>query len=218
MSTGHWRERCAAPPAWDRTPAGERAALLEAAADLYEGRKTELMALIVREGGRTIPDALSEVREAVDYLRYYALRTRADFAGPMPLPGPAGERNEIDIARARRLRLHLAVEFPAGDLHRPDRRGARRRQCGHRQARRADAADRRRRGAAAARGGDPRRGPPSAAGDRRGGRRARSSPTHASPGSSLPARPRPRAISTSNWRAVPGRSCRSSPRPAGRMR
>src|SRR5271155_4427840 len=84
-------------PQWDRTPADERAALLEAAADLYEGRMTELMALIVREGGRTIPDALSEVREAVDYLRYYAERARADFAGPTPLPGPAGECNEIEL-------------------------------------------------------------------------------------------------------------------------
>jgi RHH-type transcriptional regulator, proline utilization regulon repressor / proline dehydrogenase / delta 1-pyrroline-5-carboxylate dehydrogenase len=84
-------------PAWDRTPAGERAALLEAAADFYESRMSELMALIIREGGRTIPDALSEVREAVDYLRYYAVRARADFAGPTPLPGPAGERNEIEL-------------------------------------------------------------------------------------------------------------------------
>jgi RHH-type proline utilization regulon transcriptional repressor/proline dehydrogenase/delta 1-pyrroline-5-carboxylate dehydrogenase len=84
-------------PAWDRTPAGERASLLEAAADFYESRLAELMALIVREGGRTIRDALSEVREAVDYLRYYAVRARADFAGPTPLPGPAGERNEIEL-------------------------------------------------------------------------------------------------------------------------
>jgi RHH-type proline utilization regulon transcriptional repressor/proline dehydrogenase/delta 1-pyrroline-5-carboxylate dehydrogenase len=84
-------------PLWDRTPASERAAKLEAAADLYESRMAELMALIVREGGRTIPDALSEVREAVDYLRYYAVRARADFADPTPLPGPAGERNEIDL-------------------------------------------------------------------------------------------------------------------------
>ena len=84
-------------PTWDRTPAGERAAKLEAAANLYESRCAELMALIVREGGRTIPDALSEVREAVDYLRYYAVRARADFAGPTPLPGPAGERNEIEL-------------------------------------------------------------------------------------------------------------------------
>jgi RHH-type proline utilization regulon transcriptional repressor/proline dehydrogenase/delta 1-pyrroline-5-carboxylate dehydrogenase len=86
-----------AAAAWDRTPTGERAAILEAAADLYETRMTELMALIIREGGRIIPNALSEVREAVDYLRYYAMRARADFAGPTPLPGPAGERNEITL-------------------------------------------------------------------------------------------------------------------------
>jgi RHH-type transcriptional regulator, proline utilization regulon repressor / proline dehydrogenase / delta 1-pyrroline-5-carboxylate dehydrogenase len=84
-------------PAWDRTPAGERAAILERAADLYQNHMAELMALVIREGGRTIPAAHAEVREAVDYLRYYAMRGRADFAGPEPLPGPAGERNEIAL-------------------------------------------------------------------------------------------------------------------------
>jgi RHH-type proline utilization regulon transcriptional repressor/proline dehydrogenase/delta 1-pyrroline-5-carboxylate dehydrogenase len=84
-------------PMWDRVPARERAAKLEAAADLYEAHMAELMALIIREGGRTIPDALSEVREAIDYLRYYAVRARADFTGPVRLPGPAGERNEIEL-------------------------------------------------------------------------------------------------------------------------
>jgi RHH-type proline utilization regulon transcriptional repressor/proline dehydrogenase/delta 1-pyrroline-5-carboxylate dehydrogenase len=84
-------------PSWDRTPAGERAAILERAADLYEDHRQELMALVIREGGRTIPAALSEVREAVDYLRYYAVRARADFADPERLPGPAGERNEIAL-------------------------------------------------------------------------------------------------------------------------
>ena len=82
---------------WERTPAIERAAILERAADLYERDRYALMALIVREGGRTIPAALSEVREAVDYLRYYAARTRADFAEPMTLPGPTGERNRIAL-------------------------------------------------------------------------------------------------------------------------
>ena len=86
-----------AAPSWDRTPAGERAAILERAADLYEARMAELMALVIREGGRTIPAALAEVREAVDYLRYYAVRGRADFADPERLPGPAGERNEIQL-------------------------------------------------------------------------------------------------------------------------
>src|ERR1700676_4385976 len=55
------------------------------------------MALISREGGRTIPAALSEVREAVDFLRYYAARARAEFAMAQPLPGPTGERNEIGL-------------------------------------------------------------------------------------------------------------------------
>ncbi|MEW5889279.1 MAG: bifunctional proline dehydrogenase/L-glutamate gamma-semialdehyde dehydrogenase PutA [Pseudomonadota bacterium] len=85
----------AAFAAWDKTPAAERAACLERAADLMESRMPELMALIVREGGRTWPDALSEVREAVDFCRYYAARARADFAAPKLLPGPVGERNEL---------------------------------------------------------------------------------------------------------------------------
>ncbi|MGA8402863.1 MAG: bifunctional proline dehydrogenase/L-glutamate gamma-semialdehyde dehydrogenase PutA, partial [Stellaceae bacterium] len=68
---------------WDRTPAMERAAILDRAADLYGRDRYALMALIIREGGRTIPAALSEVREATDYLRYYAARARADFAEPL---------------------------------------------------------------------------------------------------------------------------------------
>ncbi|HEV8679057.1 MAG TPA: bifunctional proline dehydrogenase/L-glutamate gamma-semialdehyde dehydrogenase PutA, partial [Stellaceae bacterium] len=90
------RATCAAP-AWDRTAAEARAALLERAADLYERDRALLMALIIREGGRTIPAALSEVREACDYLRYYAARARADFARSELLPGPTGERNELAL-------------------------------------------------------------------------------------------------------------------------
>jgi RHH-type proline utilization regulon transcriptional repressor/proline dehydrogenase/delta 1-pyrroline-5-carboxylate dehydrogenase len=86
-----------AAPAWDRTPATERATILDHAADLYERGRDALMALIIREGGRTIPAALLEVREAADYLRYYAARARADFAEPMALPGPTGERNRIAL-------------------------------------------------------------------------------------------------------------------------
>jgi RHH-type proline utilization regulon transcriptional repressor/proline dehydrogenase/delta 1-pyrroline-5-carboxylate dehydrogenase len=84
-------------PSWDRMPADTRAVMLERAADLYETRTAELMAVIIREGGRTIPAALAEVREAVDYLRYYAHRARADFAAPERLPGPTGECNEIAL-------------------------------------------------------------------------------------------------------------------------
>ncbi|HZS85280.1 MAG TPA: bifunctional proline dehydrogenase/L-glutamate gamma-semialdehyde dehydrogenase PutA [Stellaceae bacterium] len=86
-----------AAASWDATPAGKRAARLERAADLLEARVAEFMALIVREGGRTLPDALSEVREAVDFCRYYAGRARADFAAPLALPGPTGERNALAL-------------------------------------------------------------------------------------------------------------------------
>src|SRR5207237_2138902 len=86
-----------AAPSWNNTPAEQRAALLERAADLYERHRAALMALITREGGRTVAAALSEVREAVDFLRYYAARARADFAVPERLPGPTGEHDEIAL-------------------------------------------------------------------------------------------------------------------------
>jgi RHH-type proline utilization regulon transcriptional repressor/proline dehydrogenase/delta 1-pyrroline-5-carboxylate dehydrogenase len=82
---------------WDATSADERAACLERLADLMEARSTDLMALCVREAGKTMNDALAEVREAVDFCRYYALRARHDFSGPVGLPGPTGERNEIAL-------------------------------------------------------------------------------------------------------------------------
>jgi RHH-type transcriptional regulator, proline utilization regulon repressor / proline dehydrogenase / delta 1-pyrroline-5-carboxylate dehydrogenase len=86
-----------AAPAWDAAPAEERAAILERAADRFEAQRAELLAPIIREGGRTIPAALAEVREACDYLRYYAARARAEFAAPEPLPGPTGERNRLAL-------------------------------------------------------------------------------------------------------------------------
>ncbi|UCH75668.1 MAG: bifunctional proline dehydrogenase/L-glutamate gamma-semialdehyde dehydrogenase PutA, partial [Rhodospirillales bacterium] len=87
----------AAQPAWDRTPAPDRAAMLERAADLYEAHTAVLMAIACREAGKTANDGIAEVREAVDFLRYYAGRCRAEFAGPVELPGPTGERNEIAL-------------------------------------------------------------------------------------------------------------------------
>jgi RHH-type proline utilization regulon transcriptional repressor/proline dehydrogenase/delta 1-pyrroline-5-carboxylate dehydrogenase len=82
---------------WSMTPAGDRAACLERAADLLEGAQADVLALCIREAGKTIPDAVAELREAVDFLRYYAVRARADFARPMALPGPTGERNQIQL-------------------------------------------------------------------------------------------------------------------------
>jgi len=87
----------AAAPSWDALGGNTRAHCLDRAADLYEVNRVELMGLCVREAGKTLPDALSEVREAVDFLRYYAVRARAEFDTPLPLPGPVGERNEISL-------------------------------------------------------------------------------------------------------------------------
>jgi RHH-type proline utilization regulon transcriptional repressor/proline dehydrogenase/delta 1-pyrroline-5-carboxylate dehydrogenase len=87
----------AAQPAWDATPVDRRAQLLEATARHYEDHLPELMALAVREAGKTIPDALAEVREAVDFCRYYAARARELFGQPIALPGPTGERNRLEL-------------------------------------------------------------------------------------------------------------------------
>ena len=84
-------------PQWNAVPAAERAAILERAAELFEAQRAELVALSVQEGGRCIPDALSEVREAVDFCRYYAAQARADFAQPRQLPGPTGEDNQLSL-------------------------------------------------------------------------------------------------------------------------
>jgi RHH-type proline utilization regulon transcriptional repressor/proline dehydrogenase/delta 1-pyrroline-5-carboxylate dehydrogenase len=83
----------AAQPAWDRIGAQGRAAILNRAADHYEKHRDELISLIVREGGRTIPDAISELREAVDFMRYYGAQAEKYFGEPILLPGPTGERN-----------------------------------------------------------------------------------------------------------------------------
>jgi RHH-type proline utilization regulon transcriptional repressor/proline dehydrogenase/delta 1-pyrroline-5-carboxylate dehydrogenase len=87
----------AAFDSWSRVPARERAAILERAGDALEACMVELVSLIVREGRRTYADAVSEVREAADFCRYYALQARLRFATPQVLAGPAGERNELAL-------------------------------------------------------------------------------------------------------------------------
>jgi RHH-type proline utilization regulon transcriptional repressor/proline dehydrogenase/delta 1-pyrroline-5-carboxylate dehydrogenase len=81
-------------PAWSMTPAGERAAMLDRAADLLEQKRGLLLALLQAEGGKTLDDAVSEWREAVDYCRYYAAQARITLT-PQPMPGPTGESNEL---------------------------------------------------------------------------------------------------------------------------
>ncbi len=87
-----------AQPEWDRLPAASRAAILEHAADLLEARIAQFIALCVREAGKTIPDAVAEVREAVDFCRYYAQQARRQFGQPETLPGPTGETNQLFLA------------------------------------------------------------------------------------------------------------------------
>ena len=87
---------------WDMTAAAERARILALAADLYERDRVVLMAALVREAGKTIEAAQSEIREAVDYLRYYANEARRLFSEPVVLKGPTGEENTLTL-RARGL-------------------------------------------------------------------------------------------------------------------
>ncbi len=87
----------AATSSWDAAGGDSRATILERAADLYERDRALLVGLCVREGGKTVSAGLAEVREAVDFLRYYALLARAEFASPLQLPGPTGERNELSL-------------------------------------------------------------------------------------------------------------------------
>ncbi len=87
----------AAQPGWDALPAASRAAILEHAADLLEQRRAAFIALCVREAGKTIPAAISEVREAADMCRYYAAMARKLFGEPERLPGPTGESNQLSL-------------------------------------------------------------------------------------------------------------------------
>ena len=87
----------AAQPAWDRLGGNERADILGRAADLFEAHRDELLRLCVMEGGRSIPDSISELREAVDFMRYYGAQARKHFGEPILLPGPTGERNTYSM-------------------------------------------------------------------------------------------------------------------------
>jgi len=81
-------------PGWDRTPAETRAAALVRAADLFQASRGRLLALLIDEAGKTLDDAVAELREAIDFLRYYATQARALFQAET-LPGPTGESNVL---------------------------------------------------------------------------------------------------------------------------
>src|SRR6478752_5082020 len=79
---------------WAATPVDARAAVLEVASDLFESARGRLIALLQAEGAKTLDDAVAEVREAVDFCRYYAVEGRRALSTQL-LPGPTGERNEL---------------------------------------------------------------------------------------------------------------------------
>jgi RHH-type proline utilization regulon transcriptional repressor/proline dehydrogenase/delta 1-pyrroline-5-carboxylate dehydrogenase len=84
-------------PGWDALGGEKRALLLEEAADLFEAHSDEFLSLCQREAGKTLLDAVLELREAVDFLRYYAQGARRQFAAPTILPGPTGEENTLAL-------------------------------------------------------------------------------------------------------------------------
>ncbi len=86
-----------AQPAWDKLGGVARAKIISKAGDLLEQNRIQLIYLINREAGRTLADAISEVREAVDFCRYYALQAEQKFGPPQELPGPTGEQNQLSL-------------------------------------------------------------------------------------------------------------------------
>lgn len=84
-------------PSWCKTPVEERASALQKLADLLEENREELIVLCTREAGKSIQDGIDEVREAVDFCRYYAVQAKKMMAKPELLPGPTGELNELFI-------------------------------------------------------------------------------------------------------------------------
>ena len=81
-------------PEWNRRGGEGRAVVLESAAEEFTRARGDLTALLVKEAGKTLADADAEIREAVDFCRYYAAEARRLFQ-PMQLPGPTGEDNKL---------------------------------------------------------------------------------------------------------------------------
>jgi RHH-type proline utilization regulon transcriptional repressor/proline dehydrogenase/delta 1-pyrroline-5-carboxylate dehydrogenase len=82
---------------WNALGGAERGRILRAMGDKLQENHDALVALIAREAGRSLQDGIDEVREAVDFCRYYAAEAERLFAGPMPLPSPAGETDHLEL-------------------------------------------------------------------------------------------------------------------------
>ena len=87
----------AAQPRWNAMGGVSRGKILRAMADALDAQMDRFIAILSAEAGKTLNDAVAEVREAVDFCRYYALLAETRFAGPTVLPGPVGEVNQIEL-------------------------------------------------------------------------------------------------------------------------
>ena len=87
----------AAQPAWNARGGAARATLLESIADAFERTADNFVVRLTREAGKTRLAAVAEVREAVDFCRYYAAQARAQFGAPLALPSPTGETNALSL-------------------------------------------------------------------------------------------------------------------------
>lgn len=92
-ASSHWES-------WDLTAVEKRAEILNRAADLMEKKRGLFLGLLIQEGKKTLPDAISELREAADFCRYYAAESLKHFGTPQVLQGPTGEKNEL-VLRGR---------------------------------------------------------------------------------------------------------------------
>ena len=98
-------------PAWNRRTVQQRADILLKAAELFEQHREELICLTAREAGKTLAAGISEVREAVDFCRYYsqiALKMLAD----QTMPGPTGESNTLRLSGRGPLLCISPWNFP----------------------------------------------------------------------------------------------------------
>ena len=87
----------AAQPEWNARGGAARAAIIRAMGDMLQKHEAALIALTVKEAGRNLQDSIDEVREAVDFCRYYAAAAERLFSGPQPLPPPAGETDHLEM-------------------------------------------------------------------------------------------------------------------------
>jgi RHH-type proline utilization regulon transcriptional repressor/proline dehydrogenase/delta 1-pyrroline-5-carboxylate dehydrogenase len=86
-----------AQKAWDARGGEGRAKVLRAMGDALEAERERLIAICVREAGKTLADAIAEVREAADFCRYYAWLAERQFASPETMRGPVGETNQLSL-------------------------------------------------------------------------------------------------------------------------